>query len=110
MALDREALLFAAFDAAALAAAQERPEVDPELAMELMREAAARLHNGLALDGLGERDYPVVVAALATDLVSLDPTAAVRARAAEAGVSAGVYEDPDEVRATVLIAASVLQL
>jgi len=48
--------MLAPFLAAAEAAAKARPEVDVELARELLAEAATMLHNGLALDGLDEHD------------------------------------------------------
>ena len=61
------------------AVAQERPEVDLEIAREIFLEAATLLHNGLALDGLDEHDARAVVAGLCVDLVAKDPGAAVRA-------------------------------
>jgi hypothetical protein len=60
--------------------AQERADVDPEMAREVFTEVATMLYNGLALDGLDEHDAAAVVAGLCVDLVAKDPGAAVRAR------------------------------
>ena len=49
------------FAAAAVRAAAERPDVDPETAREVMAEAAEMLHNSLALDSLEESDAVAVV-------------------------------------------------
>ncbi|RYC14672.1 hypothetical protein [Nocardioides zhouii] len=96
------------FLAAADAAAAVRPEVDGDLARELMGEAAAMLHNSLALDHLDEHDLGVAVATLATALVAPDPTEAVRACAA-APSAAGLH-DPEGVRAAYLVTVQVLGL
>ncbi len=96
------------FLAAAEAVARDRPEVDAELAREVLEEAATLLHDGLVLDHLDGHDTQVVVAGLCDALVAPDPGAAVRARAAAA--AAGELHDPAEVRAAYLVAASVLQL
>lgn len=90
--------------------ARDRPEVDPELAREVFREAATLLHDGLALDGLDEHDARAVVAGLCLDLVAGDPGAAVRARARATAQDPGDLHDPDGVAAAYLIAASILQL
>jgi hypothetical protein len=96
------------FLASADTAASARPEVDPDLARELMGEVAEMLHNSLALDHLDEHDLGVAVAALATALVAPDPTEAVRACAATAP-GEGVH-DPEGVRAAYLGAIQVLGL
>ncbi len=95
------------FLAAADAAAAARPDVDADLARELMAEAATVLHNGLVLDDLDEHDLDLVVAALSTDLTSLDPGAAVRARAADVHET---LHDPDRARAAYLVTVQVLGL
>ena len=96
------------FLAAASAAAAARPEVDADLARELMTEAAEMLHNSLALDHLDAHDLGVAVATLATALVAPDPTEAVRACAA-ALPAEGVH-DPDGVRGAYLVTIQVLGL
>ena len=68
------------FLATAEAVAQERPEVDLEMAREVFLEVATMLYNGLALDGLDDHDAQAVVDGLCVDLVSKDPGAAVRTR------------------------------
>lgn len=102
--------LLAPFLAAADAVAREREDVDAETAREVMGEAAALLHNGLALDGLDEHDRAVVVAGLASALVSEDPGDAVQSRAAAVREGNPNLHDPAEVRAAYLVSASVLQL
>ncbi|MET3963269.1 hypothetical protein ABIE44_003203 [Marmoricola sp. OAE513] len=97
------------FLAAAEEAARVRPEVDLDLACELMEEAATVLYNGLALEGLDEHDTAVVAAHLATDLTAVDPAAAVLARSQEIDVSETVH-DPEAVVASYLIAAAMLRL
>jgi len=101
---------FDEFLAAADAAADQRPEVDRDIARELMFEAATMLHNGLAMDGLDEHDTAVVVAALCVDLVSTDPGEAVRDRSRAVQNDPGDVHDPDAVAASLLISASILQL
>jgi len=101
---------FDEFLAAADAVAVERPEVDREIARELMFEAATMLYNGLAMDGLDEHDTAAVVAGLAADLVSLDPGEAVRARSRATLEDPGDLHDADAVAASYLISASILQL
>lgn len=101
---------FDQFLATAEAVAQERPEVDLEMAREVFREAASLLDNGLALDGLDEHDAGAVVAGLCLDLVAEDPGTAVRARARAVGEIAGDLHDPEAVLAAYLVAASILQL
>jgi hypothetical protein len=98
------------FLAAADAAAAERPDVDAELARELMAEAATMLHDGLVLDDLDEHDLEVVVRALAADLTSVDPGAAVRDRAADVDDEDPALHDPDGARAAYLVAVQVLGL
>lgn len=98
------------FLAAADATAAERPEVDLEVARELMAEAAGMLHDGLVLDDLDAHDLPLVVAALASDLVAPDPGAAMRAREAAVAADEGRFHDPDLVRGAYLVAISTLRL
>jgi hypothetical protein len=95
---------------AATTVAQDRPEVDLEIARELMQEAATVLHNGLALDGLDAHDTGAVVAALSLDLVARDPGTAVGARAEATAQDPGALHDPDAVSATYLVVAAMLQL
>jgi hypothetical protein len=99
-----------AFLAAAEQVARARPEVDLELAREVMSEAAVLLHNGLALDGLDEHDTGAVVAGLCAALTSEDPSAAVRARSHAALEQPENLHDPASVSAAYLVAAAVLQL
>ena len=98
------------FLAAADAAASTRPEVDAEIARELMAEAAGVLHDSLALDHLDGHDLPIVVAALADDLTAPDPGAAVRARAAAVPDGDPDLHDPEGVRGAYLVAVQVLGL
>jgi len=100
---------FDQFMATAEAVAQERPEVDLEMAREVFEEAATLLHNSLALDGLDEHDASAVVAGLCIDLVAQDPGAAIRARA-KASLDTGGYHDPETVSATYLYVATLFQL
>jgi len=98
------------FLAAADAAAAARDDVDREVARELMGEAAAMLHDSLALDDLDPHDLDVVVAGLAADLVSVDPGAAVRARAAAVADGGAGLHDPAGVQGAYLVALAVLRL
>jgi hypothetical protein len=98
------------FLATAEAVAEERPEVDLEMAREVFLEAATLLYNGLALDGLDEHDTAAVVDGLCIDLVAADPGAAVRARSEAALVDPGDLHDPEAVSASYLIAAAIMQL
>ncbi|MFL6108585.1 MAG: hypothetical protein ACJ72D_26315 [Marmoricola sp.] len=95
------------FLAAAEEAAATRPEVDADLARELMAEAATMLHNGLALEGLDEHDTRAAVAVLANDLVAPDPGAAVRARAEAVLADADLHE-PEVVSGALRVAAAIL--
>lgn len=88
------------FLAAADAAAAARPEVDPEIARDLMVEAATMLHNGLALEGVDAQDLPTVVAGLAQALTAPDPTAALH----------DLGRGSDGHAATYLVAASILRI
>jgi hypothetical protein len=97
------------FLAAADAVARVRPEVDVDLARELMGEAAVMLHNGLALDGLDASDTDLVVAGLCEALTDRDPSAAVRSRA-ETALADPAAGDAEAVRAAYLNAVAVLQL
>jgi hypothetical protein len=99
-----------AFLAAAEEAARTRPEVDLDLAREVMVEAATRLYNGLVLDDLDEHDTRAVVAGLCSALVTEDPGAAVRARSHAVLEEPGELHDPDAASAAYLVAAAVLQL
>ena len=101
---------FEQFLATAEAVARLRPEVDPELAREVFREAATLLDDGLALDGLDEHDSSAAVAGLCLDPVAEDPGAAVRARSLAVLVDRGDLHDPEAVSAAYLAAASILQL
>ena len=98
------------FLAAADATAQARDDVDAVVARELMAEAATMLHNSLALDDLDPHDLELVVAGLASDLVSVDPGAAVRARAAAVADGNHSVHDPDGVRGAYLVTLAVLRL
>jgi hypothetical protein len=98
------------FLAAADAAARERDDVDAEVARELMTEAATMLHDSLALDDLDPHDLEVVVAGLGSDLVSVDPGAAVRERAAAVADDDPALHDPGGVRGAYLVTLAVLQL
>jgi len=98
------------FLATAEAVAQERPEVDLEMAREVFTEVATLMYNGLALDGLDDHDAHAVVAGLCLDLVAEDPGAAVRARSQATLESPGDLHDPEGVSAVYLISASILKL
>src|SRR5450755_1781636 len=102
--------LFEPFLMTAEAVAEERPEVDLEMAREVFAEAATLLHNGLALDGLDEHDTGAVVAGLCIDLVAEDPGAAIRARSQATLEHPGDLHDPEVAAAAYLTAAAVLQL
>ena len=95
---------------AAEAVAEERSEVDLEIAREVFQEVATVLYNGLALDGLDEHDAAAVVAGLCTDLVAKDPGAAVRARSRTTAAQRGDLHDPAAVSAAYLFSATMLQL
>ena len=101
---------FDLFLAAADQAAATRPEVDLEMAREVFGEVATLLHDGLVLDALDEHDARAVVEGLCLDLVSADPGAAVRARAAAATASPGELHEPDVVADALLMAAGLMQL
>jgi hypothetical protein len=105
-----EGLLRAEFEAAAVAVAAVRDDVDLETARQLMAEAAEMLHNSLALDTLSEGDAAVVVHNLASDLTAFDPGAAVRARAADVAPESSELDEPAVVAETYLVCAAVLQL
>lgn len=96
--------------ATAEAVAEERPDVDVELAREVFLEAATLLDNGLVLDGLDEHDAHAVVAGLCVDLVAADPGAAIRARSQAAAQKPGDLHDPEAVAAAYLMAAGVFEL
>ena len=98
------------FLAAADAAAARRPEVDEDVARELMGEAATMLHNSLALDHLDEHDLGVVVAALAAALVAPDPGEDVRACAAAVADDDPTLHDAEGVRGAYLVTVQVLGL
>jgi hypothetical protein len=101
---------FDRFLATADAVAQTRPEVDPEMAREVFLEVATLLYNGLALDDLDEHDASAVVDGLCSDLVSSDPSAAVRARPQAVLGDPGDLHDPVGVAAAYEISARILQL
>jgi hypothetical protein len=96
--------------ATAEAVAQERPEVDLDLAREVFLEVATRLDDGLALDGLDDHDASSVVAGLCVDLVAADPGAAVRVRSEATLAEPGDLHDPESVSRAYLVAATILQL
>lgn len=102
---------FERFMATAEAVAAERPEVDLDLAREVLEEAALLLHDGLAFDGLDDHDTGAVISGLCADLVSADPGAAVRTRSQLALEDPGDHlHDPEAVAAACLVAAWTLQL
>ncbi|WP_377640384.1 hypothetical protein [Oryzobacter terrae] len=96
--------------ATAEAVAQDRPEVDLDLAREVFLEAATLLDDGLALDGLDDHDADAVIAGLCADLVDADPAAAVTARAEAALAAPGDLHDPAGVAASLRVSAVILQL
>ena len=98
------------FLAAADAVSATRPGVDPELARELMREAATMLHDGLALEGLDDHDARVAIKALSVDLVAEDPEAALRARCQSPVAELGELHDPEAVVGAYSVAAAILRL
>ena len=98
------------FLATAEAVALVRPDVDVDLAREVLLEAATLLHNGLVLDGLDEHDSEAVVAGLCVDLVAPDPGDAIRLRSRDALQSPGDLHDPESVSRALLIAAVTFQL
>ena len=102
--------ILAPFLAAADAAASSRPDVDAGTARELMTEAAGLLHDSLALDHLDEHDLPLAVTALAADLTTADPGAALRARAAAVADNDPDLRDPAGVRGAYFVSAQVLGL
>ena len=98
------------FLAAAEAAAGARPEVDADVAREVMGEAATLLHNSLALDDLDDHDLSAAVAGLSAALGAPDPVEAVRALAPAVAEDDASLHDPAAVRAAYLVSVSVLQL
>lgn len=90
-------------------AAAERPDVDRDLARELMLEAATMLDNGLAFDGLDEEDTAAAVAGVAAALVDPDPESAIRARSDDALNDPDLH-DPESVSRSYLVAASILRI
>ncbi|MGL5857948.1 MAG: hypothetical protein ACRC35_06010 [Angustibacter sp.] len=96
--------------AVADAVAEARPEVDLEMAREVLLEAATLLHNGLALDGLDDHDANAVVSGLCQDLIADDPGAAVRARSEATLADPGNLHDSTGVAASYLVSARILQL
>jgi len=102
--------LLAPFLEAAERVAAARPEVDLDLARELMGEAAVMLDNGLALEGLDEDDTAAAVVLLAEALVTPDPAAAVGAGAQSVLVDRGDLHEPEVVAGALLVAAAILKL
>jgi hypothetical protein len=96
--------------AAAETVADERAEVDRDLAREVFGEAATLLHNGLALDGLDDHDTAAVIDGLAIDLVSVDPGEAIRARSQAVLGGPGDLHDAEAVSTSLLVAAALLRL
>ena len=82
----------------------------PDVVREVMAEAADRLHDGLALDGLDAYDTAAVVAGLCDALAEVDPGEAIRPRAAAATASGEDLHDPDGVRVAYLTAATILKV
>lgn len=110
MALDTGARLRVTFLAAAEEQAATRREVDLGLAREVLGEAAALLHNGLALDGLDDHDATAAVTGLCAALVAPDPGASLRATAAATLENHGDLHAADAVSGAYLVAARILQL
>lgn len=98
---------FEPFLAAAEKAAATRPEVDREIARELMAEAATMLHNGLVVDHLDEHDQAIVIARLAAALTDPDPTAALLQATDDLDPD---LHDAEGSSGAYLAAAAVLQL
>lgn len=73
-------LLFDRFAETAVTVAKARPQVDPTMIQEIFDDAAAMLHNGLALDHLDDHDVQIVVPELCAALSDADPTTAVMTR------------------------------
>jgi hypothetical protein len=90
--------------------AEERADVDLELAREVFLEAATLLYNGLALDGLDAHDSHAVVAGLCVDLVAADPGDAIRSRSRHVLEHPGDLDDPESVSRSYLIAAGLMKL
>ncbi len=101
---------FDQFMATADEVAEQRPEVDLDMAREVFREAATLLHNGLVLDGLDEHDTDAVVTGLCDGLIAADPGAAIRSRSQDVLTDPGDLHDPEAVWAAYLGAVAVLQL
>lgn len=101
---------FDRFLATAERVAQQRPEVDLDLARELFSEVATLLYNGLVLDELDDHDAAAVVDGLCADLVTPDPGAAIRARAEAARQAPGDLHDAEAAWVAYLNAISVLRL
>jgi hypothetical protein len=90
--------------------ADARPEVDRDMAREVFAEAATLLHDGLVLDDLDEHDASAVVTGLCLDLVSPDPGAAIRERAAALTDEPGDLHDPASVARCYGIVVRLFQL
>ncbi|GAB4069529.1 hypothetical protein GCM10028777_31720 [Angustibacter speluncae] len=90
-------------------AVASRPDVDPDAAREVFAEAARLLDDGLVLDHLDAHDAAAVVDGLCLDLVTADPGAAVRERAARAAADDSL-DDPAGAAAAYEMALGVLQL
>jgi hypothetical protein len=92
------------------AIARARPEVDAELARELLHEAAIMLDDGLALDDLDDHDTNAVVDGLCAVFADRDPGSALRERAEAVRANPVGLHDPEAVRASYLNAVTILQL
>lgn len=101
---------FDRFLATAEAVVLARPGVDPAMVRELFLEVATVLDDGMALEGLDEHDADAVVGGLCDALVTDDPGAAVRDRAATTTRALGDLHDPDGAAAAYLTAAQILQI
>jgi hypothetical protein len=102
--------LLGPFAVAAEAIVRDRPDVPSEMIREVMTEAATRLHDGLALDGLDAHDTAAVVDGLCDALSELDPGRAIRARAADSMRSGADLHDQEAVSAAYLTAAGILKV
>jgi hypothetical protein len=101
--------LLGPFAAAAEDIVRDRPDVPPDMIREVMTEAATRLHDGLALDGLDDHDAAAVVHGLCDALSQAGPGRAIRARAADCMESGAELHDQAAVSAAYPTAAGILK-
>lgn len=90
--------------------ADNRPEVDRDMAREVFAEAATLLYDGLVLDGLDDHDASAVVTGLCVDLISPDPGAAIRERARLVTEEPGDLHDPASVARCHLVVVQLFQI